>query len=436
LNTAWNIAGNGIPLVAGAVAIPILLRHLGNEQFGILTLLWALVGYLSLFDLGLGRAVTQQVSVNIANGTPNENSTLIDTAVRLTATAGVVGGVGLFVLARALAYRWLGVTVEHQADVFHALQVTAAAVPLTTVSAAYRGALEGYEAFREVNVVRLALGAGSFLLPLAMAFVWPGSLVAISFSLVATRAVGALAFFVAVRRFHRGHRIIGWYSSVHAVQLFRFGSWMTLSNIISPVLVYADRFMLSHVSSAPAIVQYTIPFEVIIRLHVIPLALSQTLFPGFAKAEGGASVRAVVRRSALGIGAVLAVCYGALIVGYVPVIGRWIGVTMAHNTVHIAAILAIGACVNGAAFVVYAAVQACAGSRATGILHCVELLMYAPVLLACVRLWGPTGAALAWTSRVAIDCAVLCILFEVLTRHTGPARQVTPRRQGALAGGE
>jgi O-antigen/teichoic acid export membrane protein len=61
-NILWNLAGAGLPLLAGAALIPFLVRESGIEVFGILTLVWALIGYFSLFDFGLGRALTQQVA--------------------------------------------------------------------------------------------------------------------------------------------------------------------------------------------------------------------------------------------------------------------------------------------------------------------------------------------------------------------------------------
>src|SRR6266851_6804804 len=65
-HTFMNLAGLGLPLVAAIFTIPSLIRKLGDERFGLLTLVWAIVGYFGLFDFGLGRALTQQFSVLIA----------------------------------------------------------------------------------------------------------------------------------------------------------------------------------------------------------------------------------------------------------------------------------------------------------------------------------------------------------------------------------
>ena len=43
-------------MMVALATIPALVRRLGTDRFGILTIGWAVLGYFSLFDLGLGRA--------------------------------------------------------------------------------------------------------------------------------------------------------------------------------------------------------------------------------------------------------------------------------------------------------------------------------------------------------------------------------------------
>jgi len=58
-----NLIGLAAPLALALFAIPVLLEGLGAARFGLLTLIWALVSYFGLFDLGLGRALTMQLAV-------------------------------------------------------------------------------------------------------------------------------------------------------------------------------------------------------------------------------------------------------------------------------------------------------------------------------------------------------------------------------------
>lgn len=62
-HSLYNVLGLGLPLLVAVFCIPVLIQKLGNANFGLLTLIWAVVSYFGLFDLGLGRALTQRLSV-------------------------------------------------------------------------------------------------------------------------------------------------------------------------------------------------------------------------------------------------------------------------------------------------------------------------------------------------------------------------------------
>ena len=71
-NVVWNLLGTGAPLLVAIVAIPLLIQGLGTARFGVLTLAWLVVGYFSLFDLGLGRALTKLVAEKLGKGQDDE----------------------------------------------------------------------------------------------------------------------------------------------------------------------------------------------------------------------------------------------------------------------------------------------------------------------------------------------------------------------------
>src|ERR1700679_1579526 len=61
-NTAFNWGGEVIAFAVGAICVPYVVKKLGAESFGILSLSWALLSYITLFDLGLSRATTKFVA--------------------------------------------------------------------------------------------------------------------------------------------------------------------------------------------------------------------------------------------------------------------------------------------------------------------------------------------------------------------------------------
>src|SRR5216110_3506099 len=94
-NTIWNLLGSGAPMVVAVFCIPILIRGLGKDRFGVLTLAWALIGYTSLFDLGLGRALTQLVAQKLGAGEEKEIPSLAWTSLVLMTLLGLAGSISI-----------------------------------------------------------------------------------------------------------------------------------------------------------------------------------------------------------------------------------------------------------------------------------------------------------------------------------------------------
>jgi O-antigen/teichoic acid export membrane protein len=417
-NTLWNLAGTGLPLLLGVVTIPFLIRRVGVESFGVLTLVWALIGYFSLFDFGLGRALTQQVAASRSANHDAELPSLVKTGLGFTAATGVIGGLILAVLASPLASRWLNVSATLQPSTAISLLIASIGIPLTTITTGLRGVLEAYEDFGVVNVLRMGLGAANFALPALSVILIGNSLVWMVASLILARIIVLLAHAWVVHVRMPAGWMVAPVSRENIRRLLSFGAWMTVSNVISPLMVTADRFVISAVLGASIVAYYTVPFEALIRVLVIPGALTAALFPRLAATLK--TDRAVAHRLYLGSLKTVFVILVPLCL-FIALCSKWgltlwLGKTFAEHSWAIVSILAIGLLSNGLAQVPFAAVQATGSARPTAILHMVELVIYLPLLVASLRVFGVVGAAIAWSVRTSIDLVALMLVARVLVR--------------------
>src|SRR5437660_9026062 len=108
-NAVWNFIGSAAPMLVAIFCIPILIRGLGTDRFGVLTLVWAVIGYASLFDLGLGRALTQVVARKLGAGEHHEVPALVWTSLLLMLLLGLIGTVVVVSLSPWLVHRMLPV---------------------------------------------------------------------------------------------------------------------------------------------------------------------------------------------------------------------------------------------------------------------------------------------------------------------------------------
>lgn len=433
-NVAWSLAGLGLPLLVGAAALPFLVARIGVESVGILTLVWALIGYFSLFDFGLGRALTQQISASLTDDRVRLVPSLAKSGLLFTLGTGVVGGLLLAVLAGPMGHRWLSVSPALQDSAALSLCVAAVGIPLTTVTTGLRGILEAYGAFRTVNLLRLVLGVANFGLPALCAVLFGPSLVWMIASLVAARLVVLVGHWLAVNRqlpdgWQRTH-----FNRAQLSTLFSFGAWMTVSNIVGPLMVTADRFIISAVLGAQVVAFYTVPSEMLTRMLILPTALTTVLFPQLAALLVSNRVAAAeLYRKCLGwiALAMTPVCLATALLSHWG-LSLWLGADFADQSWRIVVVLAAGIWLNSIAFVPFAAVQASGQVQRIAKIHVMELVFYIPLLIYGIRTFGLMGAAAAWVLRVGVDLLVMLHAAH----HAGLNGRASARQAGGVVSRE
>ena len=224
-DTVYNLLGNGIPLLAAVGTIPYLLRVLGNEQFGLLTLLWALIGYFSLFDFGVGRALTYEVSRKHGDGI-GALRVVVRAGLLLTVLTGIVGTLAIYFFVAPYSANWFKISAAQHAPARLAFEITAFGIIPTTLTSGLRGALEGLQRFLDSNINRIALGTLMFVMPALVVYIRGPDLPAVALSLVAARLlVCGLALFQLRQYLRRSVPI----RSDDIKPLLNFGVWVTIS---------------------------------------------------------------------------------------------------------------------------------------------------------------------------------------------------------------
>jgi len=89
-NLAWDFVGICSPLVLALITIPQLVEVLGAARFGVLTLVWMVVGY-GVFDMGLGRSLTKLVAERIDTEKQGEIPFLVWAALFMMVALGLIG---------------------------------------------------------------------------------------------------------------------------------------------------------------------------------------------------------------------------------------------------------------------------------------------------------------------------------------------------------
>jgi O-antigen/teichoic acid export membrane protein len=422
-NIAWNLLGLGAPLIIAAIAIPKLIEMIGLERFGLLALSWGLIGFSGMFDLGIGRAATQYIAHLRGSHELEKVPSVVKTAERLSFYSGLVGMILLTVGVLCGAQTYIKYSIELSAEVTLAAYLLAVAIPIQSMSAMFRGVNEAFENFKEINLVRIGLGATNFIGPLFVSF-FTSNLAAIVFTLLVSRMI-AFFFF---RKFAKSCLINQLPTDLLALnvrvapaiakKLLSFGGWFTVSCVVGPILLQAERYFIGVLVSATAVSTFSIPYEVVIQCLIIVGAISSVAFPSFsALAQSNPEeVEALFRVWFWRVAVIMLTVCGILILLLPIILPWWIGSILPIQSVFIGQILCVGIFFNSLGTMYFMLLHVKGRADITAKLHLLELPIYLAGLYYVVDIFGVVGAAFMWTGRMMLDLLLIWVCYARVTR--------------------
>lgn len=411
-HTAYNLAGQILPLALSLLTIPLYLRLVGEARFGILALVWVLFGYLGLFDLGMGQATARQISRS-PQASGAARAQVLWTALSISLGLGLLGALVAGPLGASFFKHYSSIEDGLRGELLAALPWAAGLVPLTTLAGVFTGALQARSAFRELNLIGVTANALVLLLPLGMAIASGPQLPGLVAAVVAARLLILVLMFYRCRL----HILEGFPISVDreaALQLLRFGGWTTVSACVGPLMVLLDRFAIGIQLGAKAVGYYVIPFQLAERTTLLSSALTYALFPRFAESTNEAHQRRLGLQGLRTIATVMSPLIGAAVLLSGPFLAWWISPELAARSTGVAQLLFFAYWLNSLALVPYTKLLATGRPDLVAKSHVAELVPYLGLLYVGLQTWGLVGAALAFALRVAVDFLLLSHLAGIL----------------------
>ena len=403
-NSMYNMAGSIVPLILALVTVPLYLNAVGTERYGALAIAWLILGYFGLFDLGLGRATSQRIAA-LVKSSAEHRARVFWTAVIVNIGMGVFGGIILYFGATYFFKHQFTADVWLKSEILVAIPYLAMAVPIATLTGVASGALQGREKFLDVNIITI-IGTCLFqLFPLIVAYINGPTLKWLIVAAITARIIGFLIFYVRVHH----HILRGFkpnFDSSEWLSLLKFGGWVTVTSIIGPILVVVDRFMIGTIMTAVAVTIYTIPFDIVQRISILPRSLATAIFPKMAMLNDKDGIQLAIRATHLINVIVSPVILMSIYLIY-PLLKLWIGSEIAEQAGPVGMILIFGWWINSYAIVPYTRLQASGRPDLVSISHLLELPFYIIILYFVLLNYGLLGASVVFSLRSSVDYFIL-----------------------------
>ncbi len=448
-NTGLNLLGQGLPMLAGLVAMPALLRTWGAERTAALLGLWVVANYFSLLDLGLNRALVHRLSQlrGVAKLVVPVSSYTWPAAV-MTLLMAALGACGLALSAPWLLDQIFQIPIGLKEEIEVAFIWLVVSLPVFLLCTLARGVMEAAGDFVAANLLHAAMGLLLVLSPVVAAL-WPLK-VEVPRLILAMQILffGRLlllfvhAHFARVRL--RKHwplvadvrvPIAGWKWR----ELVDFGGWTTVTAVIGPLMVYLDRLIVGSRLELHLLSQYAVPHEGVSRAFNIPGAVSRALFPAASRLEGGGVSAEGLRdyRDRVLIRLAILMFVPSLVVALFSstILSLWLGpsfdVGVAPLAGDVLAVFAAGFYLNAIANVPYTFLQARGRPDLTAKVHMVELPIFLLALVGATASFGALGAAVVYAMRLGLDSLAM---FALDSRERGERRPTQALSMSAALG--
>jgi O-antigen/teichoic acid export membrane protein len=399
-NIVINFAGLVAPTFVSLGTVPAYIRLMGVERYGVINLVWALIGYFSLLDLGTSLATENQIA-KARHTDPDAIEHIFWGACCLNFVTGVAGGALVYAGAYFYVTDGARIAPAFQHEVLAALPWIALAVPLANVMWVFAGAITAVERFASYNTNQ-TLGTMLFqLLPLAAIYAFSPSLAVVIPAAVVARVIAGVMLGIAtfralgIRRFRAPRRAV-------IAELFAYGKWTLLFSGAGAIAGTIDRVLVGSILGARFVTYYATPQNLVTRLNMLPSAMLRSLFPRLSGASREQARR--LAHDALGfLTGVFTPCMIVAMFALEPFLKLWIGPQLAAVSAPLGRVLIIGVWLTGQSGILGILIQAQGNPAVVARLSWLELPVFVGALWFVTHRWGMHATALVVVVKVVLD---------------------------------
>jgi len=410
-NTFYNLLTQGFLLLIALWSLPKIVQGLSDERFGLLSIIWAVIGYFTLLDFGISRANTKFLSEALALEDDQQIIKIIWNSIFVTGLIGIITAIIVILTAPFIINDLLKIHASLHEEAMTALNLSAISIPFMLVFGNLKGFQMALQRFDIVNIFQALMGilqwGGSVVL------LWLGfGLEAIILLTVGTRILLTIgAFLILPRLVPHVYKNINLWDRMTIKKLFSFGGWLTISQIISPLFLYLDRIFIGTFLSLTAVAYYSVPQEALSRLLIVPMSLTATLFPALSEqsvlSDDENRAHVMYTRSLKYLFLFLVPLVIIFISYSSDILRIWISPEYASHSVLIFQILSVGFLFNALAQIPMTALHAYNRPDLPAKYHLIELPIMIILNLILIPWIGIIGAAIAWSMRVIMDAVLL-----------------------------
>jgi O-antigen/teichoic acid export membrane protein len=395
-NSIFNFAGAAMPALANLVAVPVLVNSLGDADYGLLTLVLALVGYFSLLDISASQGSTRFIAEYDSLNQPRQANEVISFGLMIYMAIGLVGMSLIYLTAPLLIKNVFEIPASSIATALITLKLAAIAFLFSQLQSYLSSIPQAMQRYGVSATTEAFFGSAAPLLSMGVAML-DGRIQDVVAARLGLSVINVGVLLIIVLRLRPDIKIVKADKSIRR-RLLSFSAFSYLSNIATVSYAHADRMILGIFLGLSQITLYTVPTTLVNRLFGMTYRLSSVIYPAASKLaalgdkQGVRKIYLLTSRYMTAINSLLILM---LVVYGQDLLHLWVGPQFVERGYPVLVLIALGMLVDSMTNLPSLINNAVAHPRITGLFAVARGLIGIAALVIGTQKNGIIGTALA-----------------------------------------
>ena len=406
-NSAINLVGYVIPMLVMLITIPLYLNAIGVERYGVLALVWLIIGYAMFMEIGLGKATATEIA-KIELHAFKAKSEIFWTSIYVNLFLGAIAALLVGIIGGYLIQNIFIMSDSIREEASSSLVWIVTAVPVALISSVLNSSLEAVNKFALLNKIQVTGNILFHVIPLLIAINYSSKLD----DVIAASIIVRLALIITLLYFCIKYVVGNIFTSFkkeQAKKLLSYGKWIGLSTMIAPALETFDRAIIGATIGPAGVSFYTVAYQLTSRIRIIPSAISRALLPPLSAASNESAIN-INQNSYIAIAKFMTPLLIAIGLFLKFFVFLWVGSEIALHVLPVSYIFLIGMLANSICIVPVTYLIASKKAKILSIVYLYEIIPFIFLVYLLSYKWGVVGAAIAWVARVFADLIIMSLI--------------------------
>lgn len=412
VNIIANFIGNGWGAILSIVFVPIYLKYIGAEGYGLIGIFASLQVVLSLLDSGLSTTLNKEVArLSVLSDKEQQIRNLVKTLGSIYWIMSLLAGLIAIVLSPLLAKYWVQPKELSINVITYSFILLSGSLIFQFPSGFYSGGLLGLQRQILLNFIRITFATirsvGSVLL---LIFVSKSVLVFFGWAFV-INILQAFTLRYTLWFYLPKSQLKAQFDTNEFKKIYKFAAGMVGISLTAILLTQIDKIILSKILSLEDFGYYTIACSLCLMLYQIIVPLTQSYFPKFSNLvslQNKVGLKDIYHEASQLVSIFVLPATIVLIFFSKELIFIWTNSSVTtENTWLITSIYAFGTGLNGLMNIPYFLTLSYGWTKLGFYQNIVFLILMIPLTIFLALQYGAVGGAITW--------GIINILYFIFT---------------------